>query len=534
MLNYLICTLLCVCMYMTKRCVSGCRGLDSDICEKAPRCSYASGEKRRFCRLHKTYKMNKSDCKVRNKTVKNNHATVIHKFMKNTTFKRRAEFLKSRCFDSGACYTFGILRKKIFDFFDGFTGFEYVMPPIHAIGNPSANGFVKSIQYERKGYVANAVLKSSTKASADNLAYEFVVGCYLNKVGKRFPCFVDTYGLYYYKDEDLWNHAKNTKVMQTNILKDSLKIYKHIGNYNDEVATVINEGVCEGSKYSAILIQHLKNVYSIGDVFKNGSKSAIKYFVLTDLLHVLYQVYMPLAMMVDTFTHYDLHHNNVMLYEPMPGTYIHYHYHIDGEIVSFKSNYMAKIIDYGRAFYKDPDNKKNTSTSVLNEVCKVNDCNEKPEICGDKSGFRYLTNDSVPSTYYMSSSIKNPSSDLRLIHILAYNHNVGGTTFSSKDYGLKDEDISDIFEPIMDMMENTNYGIGIDPNETKYGTRPLPHAGYPSRINNVRDAEKFMRNAILSNKAMHDYNELTYENVNKLGDLHIYSDGRNMKFKRPK
>ena len=100
--------------------------------------------------------------------------------------------------------------------------------------------------------------------------------------------------------------------------------------------------------------------------------------------------------------------------------------------------------------------------------------------------------------------------------------------------GVKDEDISDIFEPIMDMMENTNYGIGIDPNETKYGTRPLPHAGYPSRINNVRDAEKFIRNAILTNKAIYDYNELTYENVNKLGDLHIYSDGRNMKFKRPK
>ncbi len=517
------------------KCVSGCKGLDPDICEKAPRCSYAKGEKREFCRLNKTYKMNRTDCSVRKKTNKRQKALIIQKFMKNTTFKRRAEFLKVHCTESGTCYSLGLMRRKIFDFFEGFTGFDYVTPPIRAIGNPSVNGFVKSIKYERKGYTADAVLKSSTKASADNLAYEFAVGCYLNKMGNLYPCFVQTYGLYYYKDEASWEHAKNTQKIQTNILRDSLKLYKKLGTYNSDIVEVINDGVCEASKHCAILIQHLKLVSTIGDVFKHGTKSDINHFILTDLLHVLYQVYMPMAMMVDNFTHYDLHHNNVMLYEPLQGTYIHYHYHIDGEIVSFKSNYMAKIIDYGRAFYKDPDNPKDSSTAVLRAVCKVPDCNDGKEVCGDRSGFRYLTNDSEPATHYMSSSVKNPSSDLRLIHILAKLHNVGGTVFDTQIYantGFDADDISDIFEPVMNLMENTNYGIGIRSGDTTaFGTRPLPHNGFPSRINNVRDAEKFIRKSIINNNTMRDYNEFTYENMKKLGDLHVYSDGRKLRFK---
>lgn len=520
------------------RCISGCKGLDPNICEKAPRCSYAKGEKRRFCHLSKTYKMNQSDCSVRKKTNKKQKVLIIQKFMTNTTFKRRAEFLKAHCTDSGACYAFGIMRKKIFDFFEGFTGFEFVVPPIRAIGNPSSNGFVKSIRYERKGYTANAVLKSSTKASADNLAYEFAVGCYLNKMGNQYPCFVQTYGIYYYRDEALWEHARDTRKINSNILKNSLKLYRKLSTYTGDIDDVINEGVCEGSKYCAILIQHMANVSSIGDVFKHGSQFDINHFILTDLLHILYQVYMPLAMMTDTFTHYDLHHNNVMLYEPVPNTYIQYHYYVDGVIVSFKSNYLVKTIDYGRAFYKDPDNAKNTSTTVMKEVCKIPDCNEGQEICGDRSGFRYLTNDSIPETHYMSSSVKNPSSDLRLIHILATSHNVGGTMFDTQAYeqhGFDSDAISDIFEPVMDLMENTNYAIGIDPADgTAFGTRPIPHQGYPSRINNVRDAEKFIRNAILTNKPMRDYNEVMYENMTKLGDLHVYSDGRTMRFKMAK
>ena len=67
---------------MTKsRCISGCKGLETEFCEKAPRCSYANGEKRKFCRLRRTFKMNKYDCSVRKKTNKNQKVLTIQKFI---------------------------------------------------------------------------------------------------------------------------------------------------------------------------------------------------------------------------------------------------------------------------------------------------------------------------------------------------------------------------------------------------------------------------------------------------------------------
>ena len=153
--------------------ISGCKGLEPDMCIKNPSCSYVRGRKRQYCRLKNN--RTKKATKPNTETKKKSEVDVIQQFMRNTTFKRKAEFLKANCVDSGACYAFGLLKKRIISFFNGFTSFEFVKPPIVAIGNPSSNGFVKSIHYERKGYTANAVLKSSTKATADNLAYEFVV-----------------------------------------------------------------------------------------------------------------------------------------------------------------------------------------------------------------------------------------------------------------------------------------------------------------------------------------------------------------------
>ena len=119
--------------------------------------------------------------------------------------------------------------------------------------------------------------------------------------------------------------------------------------------------------------------------------------------------------------------------------------------------------------------------------------------------------------------------------MLAKVHDVGGTTFSMKLYDKFGHDtISDAFEPLMDLMENTNYGVGLglDPDkDTIYGTRPIPHHGFPSRINNVEDAEKFIRSAIMTNQAMYDLNEYKYDNMDKLGDMHVFSDGRNLKFR---
>ena len=112
----------------------------------------------------------------------------------------RIHFLKTICSNSGFCLTFGKEDNKIKEFFDGFINFKYAVNPIKRIGKPSGNGFVNQITYERDEYKAYAVLKSSAKQDSDNLMYEYKVGQYINTLTKKFPCFVETYGLFKYND----------------------------------------------------------------------------------------------------------------------------------------------------------------------------------------------------------------------------------------------------------------------------------------------------------------------------------------------
>ena len=503
-----------------RRCASGCKGLETEICKKAPRCSYTNGEKRQFCRLKSTFKMNKSDCSTRKKTSKNQKALAIQQFMKKTTHKRRARFLSAVCSDSGLCYALGKYRAEIYKFFNGFVRFDYVSKPIVAIGEPSANGFVKSIQYERLGYKANTVLKSSAKASADNLAYEYMVGMFLTKMGNRFPCFVQTYGLYYYKTHDAWMHANGTASMRPNVLQNSLELHTTKRNLN----AAIHDDVCSSSRYAAILIQHFPNVRTLGDYMHNMSYDGTDWcnFTLKDLIYILYQIYMPLSVMSKTFTHYDLHDNNVLLYEPKPGKYVQYHYHLKDETVKFKSQFIVKIIDYGRAFYKDTEVKNLSSTDILKQTCLLDDCNYG-EDCGDRSGFRYLTNTLKQSTYYMSSAENNPSADLRLLYLVNKTFNEHGVNAGHGycgDPALEEE----AYEFVDMILERINFGLGLQPGQKKYGTKPMPVSGMPDTINNVSDAEDILRYAI-SADVLADFNESYFEDWEKLCDIHVFSDG---------
>ena len=324
--------------YKRNRCISGCKSLDQSICIKSPRCNYTNGQTRKFCRLSPRFKMQKNTCKVikrikkteakkmigkfiierknmgsnqsnqsTNKSsentekIKKNATRKIIKFFKNTSEKRTTAYLKALCSDSGVCLAFGTNRNTITKFFDGFTNFQYVVTPIRSLGKPSNNGFVKEIKYEKNGYNAYAVLKSSAEFDSDNLVYEYIVGQFINHQCLFYPCFLETYGLYFYKDALKWKHVKDTSTTSTTILEKSLDIQHSI----DYVK------MCEKSKYAAILIQHLKDVTTLNDMVET-SFDAICY----DLIYILYQVYMPLAQLKNHFTHYDLHGENVLLYEP--------------------------------------------------------------------------------------------------------------------------------------------------------------------------------------------------------------------------
>jgi hypothetical protein len=531
---------------MVKKCVSGCKGFTEEQCNKTVRCSYTNGEKHQYCRLSQEYKMGKKpNCNITkrlsNKENRIQSANIIKKFikskkqskkqdsieskrekskniigrfMKNTSQKRRLEFLKAICSDSGVCMAFGTNRKKILDFFDNFTDFRHIVSPIRAIGKASANGFVKEIKYEKNGYVSFAVLKSSANRGADNLVYEYIVGQFINKLAHIYPCFLQTYGLYYYKSEAQWKYSRDTANITADTIQASIEPEHQIYNYGK---------MCEKSKHAALLIEHVKNAKSLGDFIKSQNRAIFHHFVLYNLAYVLYQVYMPLSQLKNVFNQYDLHLDNILIYEPVRDKYLEYNYHTSqGTIVKFKSPYIVKIIDYGRSYYKyDPVGNNQNPRTIYDNLCREAKCNP----CGEDMGFSWLEPVLADYNYFISSSLNNPSHDLRLLFDTYdyYKNSIRLNVFTP------DEQQSIL--PLNNMFKKLTFGVGIpDPGNKRFGTEPNNTSGLPAKINNVADAEKDLRDMILNNQFMKNINDSYYDIDDKLGDMHIYSDNRPMRF----
>ena len=507
------------------KCFSKCRQLPEDSCkEKTRLCQFTKGN-RKYCRISKFYKLDKNcnmikktkkvtkaeaSLKIKkfllNKTRKHKEQKIkehqkkaaskkISKFMIKTGNKRKAHFLKTICFDSGACLTFGTEINNINKFFNYFVNFEYAVSPIKKIGAVSANGFVTEIKYSREGYDAYAVLKSSIEPDSDNLMYEYEVGLFINKQNKIFPCFLQTYGLFYYKDEASWKQVKGINIAGVKLIENSL-----------EVIPIDYSIGCTKSKYLAVLIQHIQKPVSLYDFLSNVLKEPddIEQTTLInfDLLYILYQIYMPLATLKDVFTHYDLHLNNVLIYEPGYDEYITYHYHLnDGTIVKFHSKYIVKIIDYGRAYFKDGTH---NSKKVYDNICKITECDPN---CGEDVGFSILGPEIPPGSFsYVSSQVKNESADLFLINSLVQIFLYHKNTFSK-------------FNSIL----NKIWFKG------KHGTKEVRTSGLPHRINNVSDVCESLQE-IITEPSHILQNERDFAYYDPLGDFHIYQDGRPMNF----
>jgi len=479
----------------------------------------------------------------------------IKKFIKSSK-----KFLNIVCPKSGACIAFGKYTKELNDFFKNFIKFEYVVSPIRSLGAISANGFVKEIEYERDGYKAHAILKSSQNADADNLLYEYLVGFnYINKMVVSFPCFIETYGFYYYNSKDAWKSMKNknvdSSILQSLILQEKVDFKK----------------ACIDSTYICILIQHIQNAMPLMDKITN------KNFIYNDLFYIFFIIYQALSSLSKTFTHYDLHANNVLIYKPYDNKFIEYHYHNkDGTVNRFYSPYIPKIIDYGRSFF---DNGEFKSREIYDEICYIEEC--KPH-CGYKYGFSWLN----PKPYiHISSSKKNESHDLRLIHnIMLYiidpnylNWNTvesvkrpyptetmesneqmesNWTTVESVKRPYPTEPMESNWSTVESVKRpyptdpidsnnlksyNENYiqkilskivfGVGLEKKDQIYGTEENLNIS-SDKIYNVNglhtELKKYIEDPNIIQLNQNNYNNLS----NKLGDLHVYYDQRPMVYER--
>ena len=530
-------------MPKTKKCFSKCRRLPKDECINKPRlCKYTNGRTFKYCKLSKNYALDKNcnmtrkkrkqtkdeAAKTITKFMKKNvsknvakkianelaekmeifkrkmeekrpikAAEKIGKFMKQTELKRKSHFLKTVCSDSGACIAVGTEIKKINEFFNDYTDFKYAVSPIKPIGAVSSNGFIKEIKYTRDNYNSYAILKSSTRGNADNLMYEYEVGQYINKQNKAFSCFLETYGLFSYNDEATWKHFKDKKSINTTILKNKTTLISNID---------YKKG-CTDSKHIAILIQHVNNAISFYDFIINASKESDLYkrmYELNyDVFYILFQIYFTLDSLKNEFTHYDLHTSNVLLYEPVKGGYITYHYHLkSGKIIEFDSKYVAKIIDYGRCYYKN--SAKNNSKNTYKNICSIKECEPN---CGKKVGFINLAPEEYPGSHnYISSQIHNRSHDLRLAYIV-------------KNYLeiINPDETIPVLKYIFNLIEY----------QEKYGTPEKIKNRYPTKITNVHDMYKMMEYSINQLKPL---NETYNRSFTKIGDMYIYEDRRPMNY----
>jgi hypothetical protein len=160
-------------------------------------------------------------------------------------------------------------------------------------------------------------------------------------------------------------------------------------------------------------------------------------------------------------------------------------------IVSFKSYYVSKIIDYGRCFFKDETNSDidGYSLKIHQQLGRINAC--EPD-SGIEVGYWLLQDNRNTSDYhYLELITKNQSQDLRLLHYY-YNH------------------LSLINKPQLVL-------------DTAYGKKESKATGLPNNINNVTDACKYLQDVLVSDDFKKINNDV-YSNASKFGDLHIFMD----------
>jgi hypothetical protein len=232
-------------------------------------------------------------------------------------------------------------------------------------------------------------------------------------------------------------------------------------------------------------------------------------------IFVLFQIYALLSTLQNEFTHYDLHASNVILYEPSLFQYIEYVYHTspaEEDTIVMQSRYIAKIVDYGRAFIKGTRaiNQTTKSKEILDVVCDIEECakktlkNENRTICGSSNGYGLLNppNPKVLKKYhYISSSEVNQSHDLRLILVMKY-------FLMRTKYQIKNPELESFLNKLEIKKEGYKQNLSM---------------GYPSRMNNVTDAFYLLKD-IVSNPEFSRKNKEYYDkhNMSKFGTLHIY------------
>lgn len=419
----------------------------------------------------KTKKSNSIKSKVsalRRKNISKKIYKAYRKSDKSLLKKRlRTYYLKGMCSDSGVCIAFDKEMDKIKKYFDNFTDFSLVnKDEIVKIGGDSVNGSVWLLPYEKNEYKSETIMKiphkSKTTHQNDNVVFEYINGNFINQLNNYFPCLVLSYGLF------LTGSSAASK------FPDTLNKYEYI-NYTSTKKKELIRNSCNNPTRFSILVQYFKDSVTMNDYLKKKSGG----YDFEELIKCLFQIYFFLHNTRETFTHNDLHTNNVLMYEPVKGKKIHYTYTLEcGETIEFTSSFMPKIIDYGRCYtlYSKP---------LYPLLC--NECKN----CGINDGYTLFENNHPNNLHeHMSSLYPNVSQDLRLYFSVqqeiqnkyklkpcVFKEQFGTPPITENDsgYGKYIGNVTDCYHELIDELKKINNRSSTDSTdciaaiEVKYG-----------------------------------------------------------------
>lgn len=396
---------------------------------------------------------------------------------------------------------------------------------IEKLGKPSENGFIYRLQYSEPSFnlSANAILKSSRKKEADNLVYEYWAGLYVNKIRDNFPCFLQTYGLYKYENEESWMHACSKKTVDLRQLSKICSTYDKHGECQPT-------DICSSAKFFSILLQYVENPISMFDYIVSAECNAY------ELSCILFIIYMALDQLKDGFTHYDFHDENCLVYSPYD-KYIHYQYHLsNGERIEFYTKYVPKIIDYGLAYYDGND-------GVIKKLHEYSDCNDKNDAftqrAGKTSGFGSLTNCTTGNPRdkdYICSNTPNRSHDLRLLYLIqttpAYIEEDECPHLKGypKDFDVPDTSLR-LKDILSEVFQNATllYGYKNKNDQLDKGT-PEEMTPKEGKIVNVSDAHTHFKDYLSSRSPVPAEDVPPPDEI--AGEMHVYYDNKPILFRK--
>jgi len=176
-----------------------------------------------------------------------------------------------------------------------------------------------------------------------------------------------------------------------------------------------------------------------------------------------------------------------------------------------ESQYLPKIIDYGRSFYKY-DNTDN-SDQIYKQLCTTPQCNVGNKHCGKIYGHSWFANNIA----FINKAKNNVSHDLR------YANSVKVLT----EKWTQDTINQEVFN-LYQVLQKVKYGVGVtNPKDKKFGTKEVLGDKYKPNsktINNIMEMKNALELLMMPLIPTDTYYTIPALGFVKLGDLHIYED----------